>query len=423
MKIDASNLINTLPKKMKPVATFIKMQEGGSGLSNSRFIQDTATNLLPKAVFARSVADLSETSFLEVAESLLVYYCPTILGEKVFRKSYTKGLTKPLQNMISKPASEIIKNAKLSKTDQNSLITKKAAISLSALAIPLAEYSLNYIKNLFTLKVFNKADFNNIANLNKDQTEENAKQQKVKKSAYNHLKLAAGIFAGALGASALLAKKGANSKILQKVSETILVPGDKIFKNNAKKAKTFNKYFSLDFADNAGKLGLSHGQLTACVIGGGFGYFGAAKDRGKQNFLEVLFRYPLVGFYVITGSELFEKGFKGILKKAGKCKDVIGKNLEVPSLKELPELAEKLAKQNGSAIESEYKNIFKQKALISTAPFVFSMGFMGLFVAGCSRFFTQLRYNKDKKAQENVKAANQFNNNSIEDFQNKITTK
>ena len=33
------------------------------------------------------------------------------------------------------------------------------------MAIPLTEFSLNYIKNLMTLKVFNKSDFKNIASL------------------------------------------------------------------------------------------------------------------------------------------------------------------------------------------------------------------------------------------------------------------
>lgn len=416
-KANPANLINTLPKRMKPIAKFISMQEGGSGLSNVRFIQDTATNLLPKAIFARSAADLSETSFLELAESLLVYYVPTLLGENVFRKAYSTKLGAPLKKLISKPAQELIKDASLDQKDLQKLLSTKAAISISALAIPITEFSLNYVKNLFTLKLFKKADFNNIANLNKNQNEENEKQTKVKKSAIDHIKLAVGLFAGCLGVSALLATKGNKSKILKQVSEVVLTPGNKFFPNNAKKAATINKYFSLDFADNAGKLGLSRGQLTACVVGGGFGYFGAAKDRGKQNFLEVLFRYPLVGFYVITGSELFEKGFKALLKKAGKCKELLAEGSEVSSLAELPKLAEKLAKANKTNIEDEFKKVFKQKALISTVPFAFSMGFMGLFVAGISRFFTQYRYNKEQKKS---KAVLSFGQVSIDAFRKKI---
>ena len=388
------NLINTLPKKLKPVAKFISINESEGNLAHIRFTQDTTVNLFPKMIFARSLADLTELSFLEISESLLVYYGPKLLGENIFRKLYSKKLSKSVKEMISTPASKLLKE---NNPEKNSLLPVKAAIAISALAIPLTEYSLSYIKNLFTLNIFKQADFNNIANLNKDKKETRGKQQKVEKSAKKHLKIAGSIFAGCLALSALLVTKGKNSKALKSFSEIILAPGDKIFKNDAKKAAAFNKYFSLDFSDNNGKLGLSRGQLTACVLAGGAGYLGAAKDRGKQNFLEVLFRFPLVGFYVITGSELLEKGYKKILKKNPEYKDIIGKDFEVPKLSELPEIAKKLAAKNKTSIESEYQKLFKQKAKIVSVPFLFSLGFMGLFVAGMSRFFTQYRYNKEEK--------------------------
>ena len=81
--------INTsLGLGLKAASKVISIQEGGSGLSHVKFFQDTMTGLVPKAVFARSKADLAENSFLELAESGLVYYCPTLLGENVFRKVY-----------------------------------------------------------------------------------------------------------------------------------------------------------------------------------------------------------------------------------------------------------------------------------------------------------------------------------------------
>lgn len=418
-KANPINLINTLPKKLKPVAKFISMQEADSGISHSRFIQDTAVNLLPKAIFSRSKADISEMSLLEVCESLLVYYGPTLLGEKIFRKIYSHKLENPLKKLISKSASELIKDENVKPDDIKKLMPVKAAIALSALAIPLTEYSLSYIKNLFTLKVFKQADFNNIANLNKFKKEDKERQEKVKTSAVKHIKLAGGLFAGCLALSSLLATKGKNSKVLKSISEAILVPGNKLFPKNEKKAATFNKYFSLDFSDNGGKLGLSRGQLTACVTAGFFGYTGAAKDRGKQNLLEVLFRYPLVGFYVITGSELFEKGFKAILNKSGKYKDLIGKNLEVPKLSELSKLAEKLAKANGTTTEAEFKKLFKQKAVISSVPFLFSIGVMGMFVAGVSRFFTQYRYNQEINKNSNSSKVS-FGKTSIDEFKKQI---
>ena len=141
---------------------------------------------------------------------------------------------------------------------------------------------------------------------------------------------------------------------------------------------------------------LSKGQLTSCVVIGGAGYFGAAKDRGKQNFLETLFRYPVVGFYVITGSELFEKGFKKLLQRAGKFRETIGKNLEVPSFKELENIAQRLANAKSITVEKEFSRLAKQKVLISGVPYIFSIGVMGFFVSGISNLFTKYRFTKEQ---------------------------
>lgn len=65
---------------LNAASKIISIQEGGAGLSHVKFFQDTMTGLAPKAVFARSKADLAENSFLELSESLLVYYCPDITG-------------------------------------------------------------------------------------------------------------------------------------------------------------------------------------------------------------------------------------------------------------------------------------------------------------------------------------------------------
>lgn len=382
---------------LKVASKIIGIQEGGAGLSNIRFIQDSATGLVPKAVFARSKADLGENTFLELSESVLVYYFPTILGEGIFRKLYSKKLPADLKKQIATPAVDLLKanNPSVNKK----LLPVKAALALSAFAIPLVEYTLNYFKNLMTLKVFKQSDFENIANLNKKKSENTEQAKKVENSAKKHIKLAAGIYSVCLALSALLIKKGENSKSLQNISEIILAPGTKFFKNNKKKADFFNKYFSLDFADNNCKLALSRGQLTSCVLVGGAGYFGASKDRGKQNFLETLFRYPLVGFYIICGNELLEKGFRKFLYKNGKCKELINDKLEVPNLKDLRSIAEK----HGGDIDAMYKKLLKQKVLIAGLPLLFGIGVMGFFIAGTSNLFTKFRYNRDVKNKEQVK--------------------
>ena len=392
------NLINTLSNPLKIAARFVNSQEQASGLSTSRFIQDTGTCLVPKATFARSRADLAENAVLELSESALVYFAPALIGEKIARKAFSKNLNRAEKKMVSMSAKDLMQ---MKNPAAKKVLPVKAAIALTAMLIPLTEFTLNYFKNLFTLKVFKKGDFNTIAALDKS-PEDKAKQKKVEKSAYKNIKRAGVFFTGCLGLGALIAKRGQNSKFLQNLSELILAPGSKLFGKNEKAERFFNKYASIDFASQNGKLVLSKGQLTSCVVVGGAGYFGASKDRGKQNFLETLYRYPLVGFYVITGSELFEKGFKKLLQKAGKCKETIDKNLNTPKFDRLEELAGTLAKKNGTKVEAEFKKLAKQKVLISGVPYIFSIGVMGFFVAGISNLFTKYRYQRDSQPSKAV---------------------
>ena len=107
-------------------------------------------------------------------------------------------------------------------------------------------------------------------------------------------------------------------------------------------------------------------------------------------------RFPLVALYVITGSELVERGFRKILQKFGKCKDLIGKDLNVPKFEELDDLAQKLSKEKNTHVKDEYKSLVKQKVLISGLPYIFSIGVMGFFVAGMTNYFTKKRYENSK---------------------------
>ena len=398
-KVNNENLINTLPKGLKPAARFVRHQEQASGLSTSRFIQDVSTCLIPKAVFSRSLADLTENTFLETSEETLIYLVPALLGEKVARKVFSRGLDNNLKKEVATTGVELVnKGGKNNKQ----VLPVKAAIALAAMAIPLTEFSLNYIKNLMTLKLFKKSDFKNIASLENNQ-EDKAHQEKVKKSAKKHIALAGSLYAGCLGLAGLLATRGKNSKMLQKVSEFIVAPGNKLFKNQPKAKNFVNKYFCMDFASQNGKLCLSKGQLTTCVLVGGAGYFGASADRGKENLKETATRFPLVALYVITGSELVERGFRKLLQKMGKCKDLIGKDLKVPDFNELGDLAKKLAKERKNSVENEYKSLVKQKVLIKGLPYIFSIGVMGFFVAGMTVHFTKKRYENEQKKKALIK--------------------
>ena len=387
-------LINTLPKKLRPVARFLRHQESASGLSTTRYIQDVSTCLIPKAVFSRSVEDLTENTFLETSEEALIYLSPTLLGEYAARKGFSKGLSSDLKKEVAKTGVELLnKGGKNNKK----VLPVKAAIALAATAIPLTEFSLNYIKNLMTLKLFNKSDFKNIASLEHNQ-EDAVHQEKVKQSAKKHIALAGGIYAGLLGLAGLLATRGKNSKILQKVSEFIVAPGNKLFSKNEKAKNFVNKYFNIDFNSSPkGKLVLSKGQLTTCVLIGGCGYFGASADRGKENFKETATRFPLVALYVITGSELVEKGFKNFLFKRGKCKDTLNNKKETVPFEKFGELAQRLAKEKGTTVEQEFKSLVKQKGLIFGLPYLFALGVMGFFVSGMTVRATKKRYQKEHK--------------------------
>ena len=382
------SLINTLSNPLRTASKFVSYQESASGLSASRLIQDTGTCLAPKVTFSRSKEDLAENVFLELSENAIVYLGPAILGEKVARKVFSRGLNLKEKELIAKSLKELNCTAPNIK---KKIVPIKAAIALSTMLIPLAEFSLSYLKNLFTLKVFKKSDFQNIASLEKNE-EDKEQQRKVERSAKQKIGIAAALYGALLGASILLASKGKDAKILQNLSEIILAPGDKLVKNNKKRAKFLNKYFSQDFNSENGKLAMSKGQLTACVTIGGLGYFGSSADRGKENLLETTSRFPLVGFYIITGGELFDKGFKKLLNKFGYCKDVINEDFSSPSFKELETKAKELSIINKSNIKNEFKKLAGQKVLVSGVPYLFGIGIMGFFVAGMTNYFTRKRH-------------------------------
>lgn len=394
MSSNNNNIINSLPRTIRPAAKFVRHQEQAAGLSTSRFVQDVTTCLIPKAVFSRSKADLAENCFLEISEETLIYFVPAILGERVARKIFSQNLSDKMKKDVATTGVELLQKGNNAKNKK--ILPVKAAISLAAMAIPLTEFSLNYIKNLMTLKVFKKSDFKNIASL-EHQEEDKKHQKKVEKSAKKHISIAASLYAGCLGLATLLATKGKNSKALQKVSEFIVAPGSAMFKGKPKAQNFFNKYFSMDFNNQNGRLVLSKGQLTNCVLIGGLGYFGASADRGKENLKETATRFPLVAMYVITGSELVEKGFKKLLYKNGKCKDLIDKNLSVPKFDELKGIAEKLAKEKGTAFDKEYLSLVKQKVGIFGLPYLFAIGVMGFFVAGMTTYTTKKRYQNAQK--------------------------
>ena len=390
---------------------FIKSQEN---LSTTRFIQGTATNWFPKAVFSRSKADFWEFTFLEFMESGLFYFAAPLLGEHFYRKGLFKKIQpQNLRQTIHKNLShsiDQIEHSNLNKLTKSRLISTKAGMVIACLAVPALEYALSFAKNLLTLKVFKISDFNNVANLDKNgvNTEEKSHQQKVEKHAKYELKKAGILSSAGVLTGLLFAALGQKSKALQKFSKILLEPGaylSKKFNVKSKKLDNFLKeYLKLDLNESDGKLSLSKGQLAATCITGLFGYSSAAKDRGKLDFYEVWTRVPIVVLYTIFGSSLFDSGFKHILDKNGKFPELIKKDkdgiINVPSRNDLPEIAKKLAQKNNTNIEKELETLIRQKSVITGVPYLFSLLVVGFTLSGVARLWTQIRYNKQHKQQE-----------------------
>ena len=407
----SEELTSNLTKKQRILAKIIDLKEGDSGLSHSRFAQATITNWLPKAIFSRSLADLSEVTFLEVLEGALFFYLPSLVGEYFSRrKVFNKALPKELHGDVSKSVADIVKNG--GKNAQK-LLPAKAAIVLSCAAIPAAEYALSFAKNLFTLKVFKQADFTSVANLDKKKSGEDVeKQARVEKSAKSHLKKAGAFSLAALAGSLLLGTAGQKSKAVAKACEYFLNPGAKLYKGleklgvkNQKLEKFLSKYINLDFARKSdGSLALGNGQLAVTVISGVFGYFGAAKDRGKLDVQEVATRVPIIAAYTIFGSTLFDEGFKKILHSDRKHPEILkydkkAQEYIVASLNDIPKIAREAVGGDEKLLKGKIQELFKGKAKIAMVPFFFSLGVVGALLSLVSRILTQYRYNHQ---QENV---------------------
>ncbi|MBQ3640754.1 hypothetical protein II906_02320 [bacterium] len=358
-------------------------------------------------------------SFLEFLESGIFYFASPILGEKLFRNQVfknivPKGLKNAVNEQIPKTVEQITKNSALTEEVKKRAIATKAGIVLACAAIPVAEYTLSFAKNLFTLKTFHKSNFNNIANLDKRKTiqeekEDKAQQERVDKNSKKQLVKAAVISAAGVAAGIGLAAIGHKSDKLQTVAKTILEPGKALAKGaqkigiNSEKVGNALSKFSLDFDGTKGKLALSKGQLALTAVLGLFGYSKAAEDRGKLDVAEVWTRVPLVVFYTIFGSELFEKGFTKILDKKKIFPDIVRKTAEgklnLPKQAELPELAANIAKEKGTVVKDELARLTKEKAIVSAIPYAFSLLVMGFTLSAITRLWTQYRYNHQQKTE------------------------
>lgn len=401
-----------LSRKTKYLDKFLKSQEN---LSSTRFIQGTLTNWFPKAVLSRSFIDFSEFTFLEFLESGIFYFAAPFFGEHAFRKGMFKAVQpKKVKDSVLKNVAQSLNEINKSNLDKglkNRLKTTKGGIILACVTVPALEYALGFAKNLFTLKVFKVSDFNNVANLNKEKTENNEQQERVEKHSKAVLLKTGLLSAAGIGSGLALARFGHNSKAAVKFSEVLLEPGEHIskllHKIGVKSEKTddfLKDYLKLDFVNNDGKFALSKGQLALTCITGLFGYSSAAKDRGKLDFYEVWTRVPLVVLYTIFGSSVLDAGFKKILAKKGKFPELIKRNENgsidaVPTRKDLDTIANKLALKNKTNVQDELAKLIKQKSIITGVPYLFSLVAMGFTLSAVSRIWTKYRYDHQTKPQ------------------------
>lgn len=407
---NSSSLNLALPKGYKAANWFVSTQEKTGGLSHIRFIQDTTTNWIPKIFYSRSKADFAEFTFLEFSESALFYYAPALLGEKFLRPLYSKMLPEKLKKHVATPAKELLKSKALNGTDKRKVLAVKAAIVLGCAMIPLAEYTLSFAKNLFTLKVFDKADFSSVIGFNKDKEADKKAKEKVEKHSKEQITQSAVIGLTCLAASAGLAKFGARNNALQALSKLILQPGTHLYKGVEKLGvkskglkKALGKYFSFDFDKTAdGKLCLSIGQLTASVLSGLYGYLEAAKDRGRLDYLENATRVPLVAAYTIFGSSALERGFIKFLHNKKGYSELINKDLKVVKLDKLKDLARDLFKKHHKTEQAKFKELLKKKTVITGIPFGLGLVVMGFSLAALNYYWTRYRFNKGV-GQENSK--------------------
>ena len=143
-KVTDKNLINTLPKPLKPVAKFVRHQEQASGLSTSRFIQDATTCLIPKVIFSRSLADLTEKVLSKINVILI-----TLGGETSYK--CCKAIKSNELKLVDEVAPAI---SICSDINNRWIVTKSGNLGNTKTLIEI----LNYFKFVY-LKLLNRSKF------------------------------------------------------------------------------------------------------------------------------------------------------------------------------------------------------------------------------------------------------------------------
>lgn len=351
-------------------------------------LQDTTIAWLPKVLVSRSRIEGLEVSFLEFAESAMVYFLP-LKGSKLLAQLFHQLPGKAGQfnpELLTKPLSQLKKE--LSKEELAKVLPVKLAVILATIgSIGLVGESLsNYGKNLMTAHFFKKDKFSDVINLSQGQINTDTQKSPLVQKSFNRLIQVTAAFAGMLLGGALLSRFG------YKAGPTL----QKVLTQSVSK---------LDFNFEKGtSYGLGKGMLAAIMGASTIPYLDSSRDRYER--LENLCRLPIVFFYLLKGQDLLEsfmlrfkgKGMNSLLKADQK------------TIKSMEELAQEALINAGGSLEQvntpevlqkaadSMKSSLRAKALHVGVPLGVGMMTTGIGLGLLNRFWTAARYKKQNVA-------------------------
>ena len=289
--------IKPMPLGERLKAAFVRMKEGQKGTMLIHIIQDTAILAVPKGllslVTSHSASDQLEIWGGEFLESFLFYCLSPVLAGALLVKGFHKLIPKEHRPDIGllKMSIDDIKKRHPGVAGEFSeellrIVPAKLGLAISSLAIATAlAFSLNFVKNLITEKVFGITEYKHILNIKSKrdtpktdtETQQEAQQRlAVINKAYRWLKISALAAASIIAGSMLLTRFSYRNPELQKK----LVPLAKW----------------LDFHFAGGKFDINANQLKVLMPFAILGY--PMAGRGPVETIEVGCRAIITGSYI-----------------------------------------------------------------------------------------------------------------------------
>ena len=308
-----------------------------AGFEMTKFMQDTASSLGGRLFSSRSNSESAEISFIEVMESLLVYFGVSRFAKHVFHPLYSRlaGAHEPGKPAAFKAIGEYAPKA------LKHMAPVRAATILATLGTTVigGEFVLLFLKNLMTLKVFKQDNFSDVVNLSQGKVVD-PEASAVGQKARQRIKLYSGVALGTVVAGGLLAAFGPRSKSLQRLSHGI--------------SKALDFHFVKNEKTGTVKAGLSLPLMTAFMGLAFLGYQDAARSRLER--VEVGVRQLILFPYLLVGQEALTRGIRRLFSP--KLFNAQGKMLDNGALEHL---AKELAKSSGKTAQQHVRQLARQK--------------------------------------------------------------